>query len=65
MQRAVLSLAQGVMAGLRNPLVHETVELEPHEAMEMVAVISLVARWIQTGPFTSWANQNLSTGERP
>jgi uncharacterized protein (TIGR02391 family) len=44
MQRGTLQLAQGIVARLRNPLIHQTVELEPLEALEMAALISRVVR---------------------
>jgi uncharacterized protein (TIGR02391 family) len=43
-QRGTLHLAQGIIARMRNPLTHESGDLEPVEALEMVAVISRVVR---------------------
>lgn len=48
-QRGTLLLAQGVWARMRNVLAHENVELDPTEAMEMVAIISRVVRDIAAG----------------
>ena len=48
-QRGTVHLAQGILARLRNPLTHEDVELEPHEALEMVALISRVVRDVDAG----------------
>lgn len=62
-QRGVHFLAQGVMAGIRNPLTHETAELELQQAMEMVAIISLVARWIQEGPFVGGKAKVVGTAQ--
>jgi uncharacterized protein (TIGR02391 family) len=46
-QRGTMLLAQGIVARLRNPLVHEKVEPDPAEAMEMVALISRVVRDVE------------------
>jgi uncharacterized protein (TIGR02391 family) len=43
-QRGTSHLAQGVVARVRNVLAHESVELEPVEAMEMVGLVSRVVR---------------------
>ena len=43
-QRGTMLLAQGIVARLRNPLTHEDIEPTRGEAMEMLAVISRVAR---------------------
>ena len=42
-------LAQGIVARLRNPLTHEIVELDYGEAVEMLAIISRVARDVDAG----------------
>jgi uncharacterized protein (TIGR02391 family) len=43
-QRGTAYLAQGVLARLRNVLAHEKVELDSIEALEMVGLVSRVAR---------------------
>jgi uncharacterized protein (TIGR02391 family) len=43
-QRGTLYLAQGIVARLRNPLTHESGELNAVEALEMAAIISRVLR---------------------
>jgi uncharacterized protein (TIGR02391 family) len=43
-QRGTLYLAQGIVARLRNPLTHESGELEAVEALEMAAIVSRVLR---------------------
>jgi uncharacterized protein (TIGR02391 family) len=47
-QRGALLLAQGIVAALRNPTAHQREMLSPTEAMEMVGLISLVTRWVDT-----------------
>jgi uncharacterized protein (TIGR02391 family) len=51
-QRGTMLLAQGIVARMRNPLTHETVDLELLEALEMVAVISRVLRDLDGGSMT-------------
>jgi len=48
-QQGTMNLAQGIVARLRNPLAHEKVELDPHEAMEMVGLVSRVVRDVDGG----------------
>ena len=43
-QLGTMQLAQGAMTSIRNPAAHEVLNLELAEALEMVAVFSLIAR---------------------
>ena len=43
-QRGTHSIASGIQAAFRNPLMHEAIDMDPMEALEMVAAISWVAR---------------------
>ena len=46
-QRGAMNLAEGVFAGIRNPLSHETVqELGEQQALEYPAALSELARWV-------------------
>lgn len=46
-QRGAMALAEGVFAGIRNPLAHETdQELAEQEALEYLAALSVLARWV-------------------
>lgn len=46
-QRGAMNLAEGVFAGIRNPLIHEAdQELTEQEALEYLAVLSVLARWV-------------------
>jgi hypothetical protein len=46
-QRGAMSLAEGVFAGIRNPLSHEAnQELTEQEALEYLATLSVLARWV-------------------
>ncbi|MDN4522059.1 TIGR02391 family protein [Mycolicibacterium austroafricanum] len=48
-QRGVMSLAEGVFAGIRNPLSHEAdQELSEQEALEYLAALSVLARWVDS-----------------
>lgn len=48
-QRGAMSLAEGIFAGIRNPLAHEAdQELAEQEALEYVAALSVLARWVDT-----------------
>jgi uncharacterized protein (TIGR02391 family) len=49
MREGTAYLALGIVARLRNVLTHENVEVPAHEAMEMVATISRVARDVEAG----------------
>jgi uncharacterized protein (TIGR02391 family) len=45
-QRGAMNLAEGVFAGIRNPLSHEAdQELSEQEALEYLAALSVLARW--------------------
>jgi uncharacterized protein (TIGR02391 family) len=46
-QLGTMQLAQGAMAALRNPPAHERLDLDPAEAMTMVATLSLIARRVE------------------
>lgn len=46
-QRGAMNLAEGVFAGIRNPLSHEADhELSEQEALEYLAALSVLARWV-------------------
>lgn len=46
-QRGAMTLAEGVFAGIRNPLSHEAdQELSEQEALEYLAALSVLARWV-------------------
>lgn len=46
-QRGAMSFAEGVFAGIRNPLSHEVDrELSEQEALEYLAALSVLARWV-------------------
>jgi uncharacterized protein (TIGR02391 family) len=46
-QRGAMNLAEGVFAGIRNPLSHEVdQELSEQEALEYLAAWSVLARWV-------------------
>lgn len=48
-QRGAMNLAEGVFAGIRNPLSHEAdQELSEQEALEYLAALSVLARWVDT-----------------
>ena len=48
-QRGAMSLAEGIFAGIRNPLAHEAdQELAEQEALEYLAALSVLARWVDT-----------------
>ncbi|MEU6131421.1 TIGR02391 family protein [Saccharopolyspora sp. NPDC047091] len=47
--RAAISFAEGIFASIRNPLTHEPdQELAEHEALEYLAALSVLARWVDT-----------------
>src|SRR5699024_725775 len=47
-QRCAMALAEGVFAGIRNPLSHEVDrELSEQEALEYLAALSVLARWVE------------------
>lgn len=46
-QRGAMTFAEGVFAGIRNPLSHEAdQELSKQEALEYLAALSVLARWV-------------------
>lgn len=46
-QRGARSLAEGVFAGIRNPLAHEASDEMPEQrALEYLAALSVLARWV-------------------
>lgn len=46
-QRGAMTFAEGVFAGIRNPLSHEAdQELSEQEALEYLASLSVLARWV-------------------
>lgn len=46
-QRGAINFAEGVFAGIRNPLSHEAEqEISEQEALEYLAVLSVLARWV-------------------
>ena len=46
-QRGAMTFAEGVFAGIRNPLSHEAdQELTEQEALEYLATLSVLARWV-------------------
>jgi hypothetical protein len=46
-QRGAMALAEGIFAGIRNPLSHKAdQELTEQEALEYLAALSVVARWV-------------------
>ncbi|OLT97533.1 TIGR02391 family protein [Mycobacterium syngnathidarum] len=46
-QRGAMSLAEGIFAGIRNPLSHEVdQELSEQEALEYLAALSVLGRWV-------------------
>lgn len=46
MRVGILSMAQGVFSAIRNPATHSTQDLERQEALEQLATLSILARWI-------------------
>lgn len=46
-QRGARSLAEGIFAGIRNPLAHESeVDMPEQQALEYLAALSVLARWV-------------------
>lgn len=46
-QRGAMALAEGIFAGIRNPLSHEAdQELTEQEGLEYLAALSVLARWV-------------------
>jgi uncharacterized protein (TIGR02391 family) len=46
-QLGTMLMAQGAMTAIRNLVAHERLDLDPAEAMSMVATLSLLAHWIE------------------
>lgn len=47
LQRGARTFAEGVFAGIRNPLAHEVgAEMSQQEALEYLAALSILARWV-------------------
>lgn len=46
MRVGILNMAQGVFAAIRNTTTHATLELPKQEALEQLATLSILARWI-------------------
>ena len=47
MQRGARTFAEGVFAGIRNPLAHEAdQEMPEQQALEYLAALSVLARWV-------------------
>lgn len=46
MRLGILNTAQGVFSAIRNPATHTTDELPKQEALEQLASLSVLARWI-------------------
>jgi uncharacterized protein (TIGR02391 family) len=47
MRQGILNLAQGTIAAIRNPASHTTDNLPRQEALEQLAILSLLARWVE------------------
>jgi hypothetical protein len=46
MRVGILNMAQGVFSAIRNPATHSTDDVERQEALEQLATLSILARWI-------------------
>jgi len=47
LQRGAMALAEGIYAGIRNPLNHEApADLSEQVALEYLAALSVLARWV-------------------
>ena len=47
MRQGILNMAQGVFAAIRNPTSHSTDETPRQEALEQLATLSILARWVE------------------
>lgn len=47
MRQGILNMAQGVFSAIRNPATHSTDELPRQEALEQLATLSILTRWIE------------------
>ena len=46
-QRGAMALAEGIYAGIRNPLNHqEPTDIDEQVALEYLAALSVLARWV-------------------
>jgi hypothetical protein len=46
MRGGILNMSQGVFSAIRNPATHSTGDMERQEALEQLATLSILARWI-------------------
>jgi len=46
MRVGILNMLQGVFSAIRNPATHSTQDMERQEALEQLATLSILARWI-------------------
>jgi hypothetical protein len=46
MRTGILTFAQGVFSAIRNPATHSTDNMERQEALEQLATLSILARWV-------------------
>lgn len=46
MRVGILNMSQGVFSAIRNPATHSTQDMERQEALEQLATLSILARWI-------------------
>ncbi|PPI12788.1 hypothetical protein C5D04_11290 [Rathayibacter sp. AY1D2] len=46
MRNGLAGLAQGIFMTIRNPASHETAQIDPQMALEQLATLSLLARWV-------------------
>jgi hypothetical protein len=46
MRTGLLQFSQGCFAAIRNPATHGTTDMAPQEALEQLAILSTLARWI-------------------
>lgn len=54
LQRGAMALAEGIYAGIRNPLNHEAPQdLDEQVALEYLASLSVLARWVDTSAIES------------
>jgi hypothetical protein len=42
----LLQFSQGCFAAIRNPATHGTTDMAPQEALEQLAILSTLARWV-------------------
>lgn len=53
-QRGAMAFAEGVFAGIRNPLAHEAgQEISEQQALEYLAALSVLARWVDAAAVES------------